>query len=157
MAKNDDIIDLDKLPEQSPESFRNFVDRFVESLPKVPEPPIELANIELKTQLDDSLSYNEARGLLKINGESVKFTLDKKMSELLRAIFSEGLEKEWGWDEIIEFWEEAPGDYGSNIIAADMIFNTSKNINKRVSADTGCKNFLIVTRKKVKINPKYIS
>jgi hypothetical protein len=30
MAKNDDIIDLDKLPEQDPKFFGNFFNRFLE-------------------------------------------------------------------------------------------------------------------------------
>jgi hypothetical protein len=154
----DKITDLDKLTKGQVTSFKNSLDRIMDSFPKVPEPfnAIDLTKIKLKNQIDTDISYDENRGLLMLRGESIKFTVDRKIADVLKTIFSESLSKEWSWDEIIENWEEEKSDYGTPGGAQVMIYNTGKNINKRVAAETGNKSFLIVTYKKMKINPKYL-
>lgn len=155
MAKDDDILDLDNLPEGQRANIGNAFDRFnsmLASLDRKITP--DLSNMKFTS--GEGISYNPNRGILKINGESVKFTLDKKMANLLNALFSEDPGRERSWDEVIEFWDEDIEDYKSMKQARQQIFDTGKNINKRVAADTANKNFLIVTDKKVRINPKYL-
>jgi hypothetical protein len=157
MNDNDkDIIDLDNLPKTEGNSFTNILDKFYASLPDVSSPIKNFDYDKMFEPKDGELSYNDDRGILKIKGESVKFTLDKKMANMLKALFSGDIKKEWSWDEIIESWGESIEDYGSKYQAAEQIYNIGKNINKRVAADTSNKNFLVATRKITKINPKYI-
>jgi len=151
------ITDLDKLTKKQVASFRDNLERIIDRFPKVSEPLIiDLTKTKLKNQTATGLSYDDNRGLLIINDEPVKFTVDRKMSDVLKTIFSDDLSKEWSWDEIIENWEEKKSDYESPGGAQVMIYNVGKNINKRVAAETGNKKILLVTYKKMKINPKYL-
>lgn len=154
MTDNKPILDLDNLP-KSEDAFKRLQDTLNSiSLPKFPK-PINVSKLSFAK--DNQLSFDKDTGVLKIKGGFVKFTLNKKMADVLELLFSQSLAKEWTWDEIFEEWGDEVDDFGSPKKASEIIYNTGKNINKRVAAETSNKSFLIVTYKKIKINPKYVN
>ncbi|MFW6026986.1 MAG: hypothetical protein ACOCRX_11685, partial [Candidatus Woesearchaeota archaeon] len=102
---------------------------------------------------DYSISFNEDNGILKINESKIK---NKKFSDqyyVLKIIFSNKSEtaKEW-------FFSEMAKEYDSEANLKDKKFyNAVYQLNKKIAAETGIKDFFITNSKSCKINSKYIS
>ena len=118
-----------------------------------------LASLDQKQDISDTaenlksdLSFSEEKGVLTIGNKQAYFRKDTVQYHLIRIIFEDPSEigKEWFFSEIGEKYDQAE-DFDDKKFA-----NASYQAKLKIIRDTGIKDFFIITKQSVTINPKYL-
>lgn len=89
--------------------------------------------------------FDKDTGILTINDKKIKFSRTSKQFELLRVMFEEPY-KDWQFSELCEEMDIGETYYWKNV------YNIVKEIQKKISIETGIKNFFDTTTQSVIIN-----
>lgn len=108
-----------------------------------------------KTHL--SVTYEPKKGVLEINGKSVKLNKDSFRAKLLELLLKDDKnnKKEWSWDEVIE---EIQGisDAESLKENKNKFYPACDGLSKFIAQKIGINDLLIYNKSTVSINPKYL-
>ena len=109
--------------------------------------------VDTDNNTDYLVSFNEENGTLQINESKIK---NKKFSDqyyVLKIIFNDKSEtaKEWFFSELAEGYDTEAD------LKDKKFYNAVYQLNKKIAAETGIKDFFITTSESCKINSKYIA
>ncbi|PLX27556.1 hypothetical protein C0581_03350 [Candidatus Parcubacteria bacterium] len=94
------------------------------------------------------LSFNNVTSVLTINNKEVLISKTKNSQpHYLLSIISKDWEKDWNADQIAD-------GLGDNEINGEKYYQAGIRINHSIASETGIKKFLIVSRKKIQLNPQ---
>ena len=107
---------------------------------------------DVTENLKSDLSFSKEKGVLTIGNKQAYFRKDTVQYHLIRIIFEDPSEigKEWFFSEIGEKYDQAE-DFDDKKFA-----NASYQAKLRINRDAGIKDFFIITKQSVTINPKYL-
>jgi len=99
-------------------------------------------------------SYNETSYTIWFKDKDIPIPPNSNQNSLCKVIFKNksSLRKEWSWDEMLEKWG---GSYEDKE-AWRKVYNAGREVNKKVAIETGVKDFLIVKKLTIAVNPNYL-
>lgn len=121
----------------------------------------------VKAQIDKStkpqattltkVSYDSQKGVLNIEGKTVKLQKDSFRAKLLELLLKDNRnsKKEWSWDEIIEKLEGTL-DENSMKESKKKFYPACDGLAKFIAQKTGVNDLLLFNKSTAQINPKYI-
>lgn len=97
--------------------------------------------------------YDIPNASLVIENQIIKLSNDSNESKLCEVLFlsMDNMNKEWGWDEIVQLWGEEVENFDRKVI-----YRTGNRLNDKVAQKTSIKKLFLVTTKTIKISPKHL-
>jgi len=155
---NTHYVDLDN-PDENTGGGNMFsaVDDFLERTNRLSK--LTMANTDLLLKsLNKKPTFDSKTGVLKFKGKDIGFKTNKNQAELLRVVFNntDDLFREWCWDEVITAWGDEKFQRDDKK-SQRMIYDAGYNINDNIAKKTTVNDFLLVTKRAVRLNPKYFT
>ncbi len=102
----------------------------------------------------EEVKYNKKTAELIINNIIINIMADTNQHYLCKILFASkaSIKKTWEIDKIVEAWGEYPDDLES---WKSKIYQTVRQLNQKIKAETGINKFIIYNNKTVLVNPKY--
>lgn len=122
------------------------------------EYPVPVTTIQLTKKLIDLIEPNLAYMSPKLHFKGGQITISEGLQDsLCRVIFrnKKNMIKKWNWDEVLdkqigmEKIYDAKKDWRK-------VYDPGRAINRNVAVETGVKDLLIVTKRTIRVNPKYL-
>jgi len=159
MSKKDDknYIDLDKVTSaDQPKGLLGTYNKLVSHFEYLDSASRVNTNVLLKT-FSTKANFDSETGTLTLGGKEIKFAGDKNQIELLRFLFKEtgSARKEWDWVDITRAFGDHDWSKDSKR-KSRRVYDTGRNVNTNIARKTAIEDFLIVTTKTIKVNPKYL-
>lgn len=99
-------------------------------------------------------TYDPRSSIISFSDKTIPIPTNTNQSELCKVIFENktSVNREWSWDELLDKWG---GGY-EDTDQWRVVYNAGREVNKKVAIETGVKDLLIVKKRTIKLNPKYL-
>jgi len=99
-------------------------------------------------------SYDSKAGVLSFAGKKIEISPNTNQGSLCNVLFGDekSIAKEWSWYEVIEGW----GDRHPNKSMCMKVYYAGREVNKKVAIKTTISDLLIVKKRSISVNPKYL-